>query len=80
MVRTAMGIIPDVTALDSCAFRSLLSLKKLREAKEDLGQDLLDAVIKMDALQFWGTPQGYEKIVMGPCHDGEMIVMYCIFP
>ncbi|KAJ6786151.1 hypothetical protein PWT90_00713 [Aphanocladium album] len=72
VMRTQLGVEPQVTPSDSCCYRCIIDREKLAA----LG---LQAFADNSAIEFWGG-DGIEKIVMSPCSDNNVVSCYCFYP
>ena len=71
-VRESIGITPETKPSDSVCYRWIIPSERVRS----LG---LGHLCDNPGLTFWGG-KGIDKVVAGPCHDGELITGYCFYP
>lgn len=72
VMRTQLGIAPEVTPSDSCCYRCIIHRDKLTT----LG---LQSFADDSAIEFWGG-EGIDKIVMSPCSANDVVSCYCFYP
>lgn len=72
VMRTHLGIEPQITSSDSCCYRCIIRRDRLRELQ-------LEDFATNNAIEFWGGA-GIDKIVMSPCSDNDVVSCYCFYP
>ncbi|KAJ4155536.1 hypothetical protein LMH87_000775 [Akanthomyces muscarius] len=72
VMRTQLGVEPEVAPSESCCYRCIIRRDRLAE----LG---LQEFADNSAIEFWGG-EGIEKIVMSPCSDNAVVSCYCFYP
>lgn len=71
-MREKLGVVPHFTPSDSCCYRCIIHIDKLRE----LG---IQEFAENSAIEFWGG-DGIDKIVMSACSDHDVVSCYCFYP
>ncbi|OAQ66108.1 salicylate hydroxylase [Pochonia chlamydosporia 170] len=71
-MREKLGVVPHFMPSDSCCYRCIIHIDKLRE----LG---IQEFAENSAIEFWGG-DGIDKIVMSACSDHDVVSCYCFYP
>ncbi|KAI0140527.1 salicylate hydroxylase [Xylariaceae sp. FL1272] len=72
-VRRILGISPDKRPSDQACLHTNVTTEEARKA------GLVDYSLN-SALEYWGGQEGkWDKIVLSPCNDGELLSYYCFF-
>ena len=74
VVRGLIGVKPEKKASDqSCLHCNVYTKDAVAAGMVDYSQD--------SALEYWGGQEGkWDKIVLSPCRNGELLSYYCFFP